>query len=196
MEATTVVEAYRDYIGIKLHFNDNKFTYRQGGMQKVTADSVLKRKDINQIIRFAEKYSDNQKRLEYLVSMFLHDPKIWIGKTLDLEMEIVHAKRMATVMSLDYNVKTDVDKIVEYMEDNELSLKDMLLTNGDRPTIIRASDLNTIKIETLSILQKYVDFCSQESINPFWTSRSLTIRKYSNFITINSNIEDQIKRMI
>lgn len=196
MDASEVVEAFRDYVGVKLHFTKSDFHFREGSLKRLTAETVLKRADIKQIISFAEKHRHGPDRIQFLISAFKENPNLWIGDLMSMDIDMVHSKRMGVVMALEYNFKSDVEQITEFMDEKGICLRDLLECKGDRPLLIKATQLNNIKSETLAIIQKYVDFCSQETCNPFWESYGLSIKKYAEFLSINTIVEDQMNSLI
>lgn len=196
VDAENVVDAFRDYVGIKLHFNNKQYTFSPGGLRKLTADTVMKRKDIEQIIKFSKIFNKRDERIQYLISMFKNNPDLWIGEMGSVDLNKMHNHRMGTIMALDYNFSSDCELIKSYMKQHQVSLSEILVANNDRPLLIKCTDFRSLNDETLAIIQKFIDYCSQETKNPMWEKKSLMIKKYSTLINVNSNIEKIIGELI
>ena len=190
-----IVDTFREYVGLKLHFNKDKIIYRSPSQfTKLTVDSILARKDISFITRLAYKFDGKPvERKEYLISCFKFNKNAWVGGLLDSECENAHLDRMMVVNSIDHFIISDIKKIIDYMEDHDLNLKDLLKCELDRPLITQIDGIND---ETIAIIDKFVPFLQQDSFNPYWNERKFMLRKYHEFLSIKSStyqfIEDNL----
>ena len=78
-------EAYKKYVAIKLHFQQEKYDYfKFNGVVKVSKDKFLTRKDKYFFDRICKLYDD--KEYEFLlVANFLENENLWIGDILSDE---------------------------------------------------------------------------------------------------------------
>ncbi|MEG1299095.1 MAG: hypothetical protein RSC93_00130 [Erysipelotrichaceae bacterium] len=190
-----IVDTFREYVGLKLHFTKDKMIYRSPSQfTKLTVDTILARKDISFITRLAYKFDGKPvERKEYLISCFKHNKNAWVGGLLDSECENAHLDRMVVVNSIDHFIISDIKKIIDYMNEHDLNLKDLLKCELDRPLI---TQIDGIHDETIAIIDKFVPFLQQESYNPYWNERRFMLRKYHEFLSIKANtyqfIEDNL----
>lgn len=187
--------AFRDYITIKLHFNDPSFKFNQDKtFSKITLESLSKRKDARFFIRMVEKYPKRQDRIDILVSLFLLKPDAWIGEIFEDEFKDYHLDRLSRVKSLKRTFEVEMMNIKDYLKDKNLNLTQMLLTDGDIPDIIkkRRRIRGGISDETLSLLNYVFGFCNQKIENPLWQQKSLSLSKYKNFLNVQDEFLESV----
>lgn len=149
-----------------------------------------KRKDRYYFERFAFKVKHREERIEYLISCFLLNQNAWIGEIFDDACADYHSKRMRYVSSIDYHFRNECATLIEYMEENSLSVKDFFLTNDAIPRIItdRHRIIGGISDETLALIDKGLRFCEQKTDDPFWQRRSFVIAKYKYLLDISNDV--------
>jgi len=175
----TPFEAYREYVAIKLHFNSKTYNYHnRSGHTRVNYNSFEKRTDQGFFKKLASKGLVEAK--EILVSMFVYDPKSWIGDIVNLDkIESIHTSRKKVLQSLKYNFKNELDKINNSSGSIESALKS---DNGQLPVLIKNYLHGEISIETVIILiditrtMAYLDRKLVDNI--LWPDVKLRLVKY------------------
>lgn len=185
MKDRVVMETFKDYVGIKAHFNEKEFLYTPNHYRfsKYTVNTIKKRNDCSMIVRFAERFqNDPDGRVEFLVSQFKNDKNSWIGNFSTETAKSIHNKRMKIVQSIDSHIDKDIETIVNYYQ-GEKSIDEILKVNFDRPLIYK--DLN-LTDETICLLDKIFTF-ENNSMNPLWGEKLFMYRKYLHFMPSYSN---------
>lgn len=186
------VQVFRDYVGLKLHFND-QFVWHRGFRSRLGRDQLIKRKDAYMFIKTAEEMPDREKRIQVFISAFKKDPKAWIGDIYEEDHQSYHKKRMAVVNSLRYSFSTDIDKIVMFMEERKIDVRGLLASKDKPPYIIRhESDIpGGVKDETYALIEKAFKFCKLGQGDPLWERRSFMYSKYHYWLNIDPEFFDQ-----
>lgn len=190
--------AYRDYVGLKLHFND-QFVWHRDMRVNQKEEQLLNRKDAFLFIKFADNESDREKRIQKLISLFKNDKRAWIGQIFEEDQVAFHKRRMATIGALKYNFRTDISKIVNMMEEREIDIRRLLLNDGQSPYIIQneSSIPGGVSDETLALLERAFKFCSQPTIDPLWEERAFMLRKYQSWIDVDGDfLKQQLNRLV
>lgn len=184
---TATLNCFRDYVTLKLHFNEESFIWHPEIGRKISADALMRRKDSAFFEALNRKHPDTEDRRDYLISGFLLNKDLWIGEFLEKEVVAFHKQRMVRVHSLEHVFASDCENIRDYMLETQKKISDLLkLTDNDRPPIIaeRSDILGGVTDETLSILDLAFDYTSQESENPVWSKTRLKLRKYKRFLEV------------
>lgn len=184
---TATLNCFRDYVTLKLHFNEESFTWRPEIGRKIGPDALMKRSDCRYFERLTQKHPDTEDRQNYLISGFVLNKDLWIGEALEKEVVNFHKQRMIRVHSLEHVFSSECENISDFMLETKRSIRDLLkLTDGDRPAIIaeRSDIIGGLSDETLAILDKAFDFTRQDSDNPVWAKTRLKLRKYKRFLDI------------
>lgn len=188
-----ITETYREYVGVKLHFNDNKFLYNNPNqLSRLKPDQLNKRNDREWFFRLANMFNNKPKeRLDFIVSQFKENKDAWVGDFFLDSADKCHNLRMRTIQSFDYYIDKDIDDIIIKYDDRDLN--SIISVNSDRPLIYKEMKL---KDETLCILDKIFEF-DDNSFNPLWGNKLFMCRKYSHFLNLNnnkiSNIETKLR---
>lgn len=187
-----VLDLFRMYVGLKLHFNDKNFVFTDGfGSNKFKEESMNKRHDIDTFIRVVNTI-DKSEIKSRLISGFKEDKEFWIGNLLDKGNEKYHATRLAVINALRYNIEKDLSRLESYLESNKLYLNEILKFNGDRPDIIKKRNLKCSD-EFMAILDFSIDYLDQDTENPFWKKRSFSLMKYKYLIEIDEDLLNKVK---
>ena len=184
---TATLNCFRDYVTLKLHFNEESFIWHPEIGRKIGPDALMKRRDYVYFQKLNQKHPDTEDRQNYLISGFLLNKDLWIGEFLEKEVVNFHKQRMIRIHSLDHIFNSDCENLHDYMLETKSSIRDLLkLVDGDRPAIIanRNEILGGITDETLSILDQAFDYTTQESENPVWGTQRLKLRKYKRFLEV------------
>lgn len=178
-----ITETYREYVGIKLHFNDNKFIYNNPNqMSRLKPEQLNKRNDRDWFFRLASMFNNKPaERLEFIVSQFKDNKDAWIGDFFLDPAERKHNLRMRTMNSFDYYIDKDINDIITKYDDRDL--ESILKVNSDRPIVYKEMNLCD---ETICILDKLFVF-EDNSFNPLWENKLFMCRKYSHFLKLNNN---------
>ncbi len=177
MSDRDIMDTFKDYVGVKLHFNSEKFIYsspRQ--LSKYSVQTLKKRKDVRQFIRLSEKFTTPEERLQFIISQFKYNKNAWVGDFFAPLADKIHDSRMKVVNSLDYYVAQDIDTIINKHEGK--SINDIIKVNHDRPQLYKDG---IYKDETLSIIDSLYNF-DTESFNPLWSEKLLMFRKYNSYL--------------
>lgn len=186
------VEVFREYVGLKLHFND-PFVWHRGFKSRLGDQTLLKRKDAYMFFKVADDIPDREQRIQKFISLFKKDPRAWIGDIYEEAHVDYHKKRMAVLSALKYSFTTDIDKIVTFMEEREINVRDLLVTKDKPPYIIRyESEIpGGIKDETYALIEKAFKFCRPGSGDPLWERRGFMLSKYHYWLEIDMTFLDQ-----
>lgn len=181
MKDRYILETFKEYVGLKLHFNNPDYVYsnpRQ--LSRFTVQTLLKRNDKDLFIKLAYKFElDPNTRNQYLISQFLNNKDVWIGDIFGESANKIHNKRMKIIDNFDHYFKKDMQSIVDKFSNK--SLDDIIKVNYDRPLIYKELNLN---FETLTLID-YVFPFDLESVNPLWKENVLLMRKYQHFLPVN-----------
>lgn len=189
------VKAFRDYVRLKLHFNDWKFDCRQDRI-RANLYTLLKRDDSPYFYSLFKEYPDRRERHAFLTSCFLYDKHTWVGDMFREELKEIHRVRMRRFNSTLYTLKNDAENLSDYMRAKGLTLKEMLLTKGLKPLIIAKRRVieGGITLETLAVLDKLFNFTRFGTEDLHWEETRLQIHKYGMLIKIDN--AERIKKII
>lgn len=193
------LRAFKNYVGIKIHFNDS-MVWRRGSPLKLSEATLLKRRDAYLFTRMADTYPSEDDQCEMYVTMFKGNRSAWIGSAFEHETKIEHRNRMAVVNSLSYAFRSDIDRIVDFMEFKGYSIKQAFLPlDGLAPPIIseEADIIGGVKDETLALLNKVLGFCSRPTLDPLWNNRAFMLSKYQHWLPLNDDkLEEGISKIL
>ena len=178
-----IIETYREYVGLKLHFNGTKFNYKDPNqLTRLKVDQLLNRSDHRWFVELANIYRNKpQERFDFLLSQFKHDQNAWIGDFFCNAAYKIHDNRMKIINSFDYYIKSDVESIINKYKDNK-SLTQILAVNSDRPMVYKDLNITNEMISILDLLFKFED----NTMNPLWSNTLFSCRRYMHFLPISS----------
>ncbi|USV41130.1 hypothetical protein [Xanthomonas phage BUDD] len=191
------LRTFQDYVGLKLHFNGD-LVWKRHMVLSLRDEQLLKRKDAYYFIQLAEQH-DREKIIQMLISMFKRKRDSWIGEILEEENVEYHKKRMAVIGSLKYAVRTDIERLVMFMEENKIDVRRLLLSDGQSPYIVthQADIIGGITDETLALLERAFKFCSQDTLDPLWEERKFMLGKYSSWVEVDGDfLKQQLNRLV
>lgn len=175
-------EAYKIYTAVKNHFVLDSYDYFKYNKKiNLSYNSFLNRRDK---IFFAKLGKRKENYLEdFLVSNFLHDPKMWIGELLSEESETKYKEWKRRQESLTYIFKNEV----EFMDGwNSEELEEWFQVQyGEHPNIIRMYLRKEISLETLTMLNSILNFMNRydkEVTDPVYKEVSKLCKKYQPFL--------------
>ena len=190
-------EAYKIYTAVKNHFVLDSYDYFKYNKKiNLSYNSFLNRRDK---IFFAKLGKRKENYLEdFLVSNFLHDPKMWIGELLSEESETKYKEWKRRQESLTYIFKNEV----EFMDGwNSEELEEWFQVQyGKHPNIIRMYLRKEISLETLTMLNSILNFMNRydkEVTDPVYKEVSKLCKKYQPFLRFDkSKIKSILRDLI
>ena len=192
------VVTFRDYVGLKLHFSDN-LIWRRDMKLKLGQAQLLKRKDAYVFLQMNEQEPNREDRIQRLISLFKRDKNAWSGTIFEEDNIRFHKARMSVARGLKHVVRTDIDRLVMFMDENKIDVRKLLLTDGQKPYIISHEHdiLGGITDETLALINRGFKFCDQETIDPLWEERAFMLNKYGYCIEVDSEfLKQQFNKLI
>jgi hypothetical protein len=187
-------EAYKIYTAVKNHFVLDSYDYFKYNKKiNLSYNSFLNRRDK---IFFAKLGKRKEDYLEdFLVSNFLHDPKMWIGELLSEESETKYKEWKRRQESLTYIFKNEV----EFMDGwNSEELEEWFQVQyGEHPNIIRMYLRKEISLETLTMLNSILNFMNRydkEVTDPVYKEVSKLCKKYQPFLRFDKSKVKSILR--
>ena len=127
-----ILDAFNMYLGVKFHFNNQKYDYKKynGKVGKAGSPAALeKRRDKLVFHKLAHQYNKKQF-LDLLVSNFSINPKIhWAGEIASNEakenLNLWHSR----VYGIKQHFRNQVEDLFSYAEENQLSFNDLFRIN-------------------------------------------------------------------
>ena len=185
----TGFECYKFYLGIKLHFTTEKYdVIKANGRVSAGVDAYNKRRDRMIFEQLAKKLDRPRDAVRYFVANFAYGNTGVIydkDKAVDILKQWVRVKE-----SLSRVFEKDLETIVNYADDNHLTMNDMFYCTDDNVCgIINLWKGENISIQSVNILTRL-----QPDLIPRWKSSPnftlvygtdlLRIEKLTPFITI------------
>lgn len=174
----TPYEAYREYLALRNHFNNQKYDYfRYCGKASGSVDSFNKRRDRF----FFEKLAKHRDPHGLMVANFVYNPKTWVKDIACSEMAAkIYDSWVKRLQSLTYMITDDCSRLDPDFNSN------FIVEDGEHPNILRLYLGGQITLETLVILADVVGCLGywQKKMegDPIWEETSIKIRKYRPFI--------------
>lgn len=197
-DLTEATQAFQDYVGIKLHFNDH-LVWTRNTRLRLKQEQLLKRRDAFVFVRLAEQVPDREARIQQFISMFKQNKSAWAGNIFEEDTIRFHKKRMTVVQALRHVVRTDVDRIIMFMEERKIDIRKLLLCDGQSPYIITHEHdiLGGVTDETLALINKGFKFCDQDTIDPLWEERAFMLNKYGYCLDAdNEFLKQQFNKLV
>lgn len=145
-------DAYRMYLGLKLHFNTDYDYIRYGGKTSASKASFINRRDRHFFARVARKYGESTQ--DYFISNFVASPKGWLG---DFN-ETNYNTWLKHKQSLTYNFIQDMSVVFMQVEDFNSIFS---CQNGQHPLLLKNFLAKRISLETMVILQGLLNYVKQ-----------------------------------
>ena len=171
-------DAYRMYLGLKLHFTTDYDYTRYSGKTSATKSSFLKRKDRNFFAKVARKYGESTQ--DYFVSNFVCSPKGWLG---DFN-ETNYNDWMKYKQSLTYNFTNEMSFLF-----SQVSEFDEIFScqKGKHPVLLKNYLAKRISLQSMVILQGLVGYVKQFDKelkdDLVWPDNRRLIVKYGAFLS-------------
>lgn len=183
----TGYEAFSLYNSLKLHFTSKSYDYfKYNGKSNISIEAFENRKDKYHFYKLSRQ-NEKEDYINFLVSNFLIKDSLWAGDLLQEEAVIAYKKRMATLQSLSYIFKNDLEKLKGVVDNPN----DLLKTDGDYPILLTMALQKDIHYETLCIMADIMGFL------PMWDKKiadtirfpdySRRMKKYMPFLSYDKN---------
>lgn len=176
------------YVGFKQHFSHDDFNwnYDRDKLNTISPDTFFKRSDVQNFARFVDTTPNMRDRQELMVSAFILNPNSYV---IDIiapsdSLREFHGMRMGVVSSLAYHLRTELDKIDDFLYNENLTLIESLKVSdlNPSPLIVKHSGNIGISLETLSALNNFFNYSRFESLSPLWNKNRLKIAKYGKLL--------------
>jgi hypothetical protein len=183
-------------VGLKTHFNEWKFYWRPDYDYKLSESAFLKRADKHYFDRIYKTFPKRKERIEFFISCFLKNKRLWIGDMFDESLLDNHQSRMQKRGALIYTFRNDVENILDFMADNSMTFKKILLSDGQKPLIIKfRHQINGgVSDETFALFDKFFGFTKQVTPDPLWEEERMRFHKYNHLLEIERI--DQVKPIL
>lgn len=182
IEVNNGYDTFRLYMALKFHFTGKYDFFKYGGKVKTTKDIFMKRKDRYSFHRLSRKYDIVEMR-NFMVANFVNDNGTWIGDMLDAEAEEHYRNWTKTQQSLSYIFENDLIKLLNSVDNPNQLLE---VKPGCYPILLAEAMGNSIKLETLIILNYFMNFCTMwnNTIDDdiIWPNYYMKCVKYAPFI--------------
>ena len=171
-------DAYRMYLGLKLHFTTDYDYTRYSGKTSATKSSFLKRKDRNFFAKVARKYGESTQ--DYFVSNFVCSPKGWLGDFNATN----YNDWMKYKQSLTYNFTNEMSFLF-----SQVSEFDEIFScqKGKHPVLLKNYLAKRISLQSMVILQGLVGYVKQFDKelkdDLVWPDNRRLIVKYGAFLS-------------
>lgn len=178
-------DVYKMYLAFKLHFTtDNYDAIQMKGRVRASQTSFAKRRDLISIKKISEKYSEKEVA-DFLVANFVSGNK-W-GGLFDASAREVYLDWMRRTQRLSYQFEQDIDALFIEATESQLEFKHIFnSTDGNHPLVVKAYLRNTISIETVVILDRFVKFMDRlnNSVEEkfFFPEMFRLVKKYKPFL--------------
>ena len=182
IELNNGYDTFKLYMALKFHFTGKYDFFKYGGKVKITKDTFMKRKDRYSFHKLSRKYDIIEMR-NYMVANFVNDNATWIGDMIDSEGEEHYRNWTKTQQSLSYIFENDLIKLLASVDTPNKLLE---VNPGCYPILLSEAMGSSIKLETLIILNYFMNFCTMwnKTIDDdiIWPNYYMKCVKYAPFI--------------
>ena len=175
--------AYVMFQSLKLHFSSKSYDYfKYHGKTNTTKDSFEKRKDKYTFYKISRKYTLEDMK-DFYVSNLITGDIGWVGDMIGPVGEENYRKWQKRNQSLTYQFESDI----MYLFDNHKNF--LKSSNGEYPQLLTELMQNSITLETVVILNKFMNFLptwkNKISDDIIWPKWNMLILKYTPFVVYN-----------
>jgi len=194
----TEYESYTLYLGIKNHFTKESYDFTKYGCPKVKWSTFLARKDKYYFGKLAKLYGEDLQQF-YICSM-IKNKDAWIGDLTNQEYSDAFLAWKKTHESMEYVFSQDVDKLFDYLVDNNYTFDSLFYDSVSKLPIFKLVSQGFIKEETYIILDLILDFRSRANklmeSNILWKEFDARIEKYKKFLKMNEQKEKKYLQIL
>lgn len=184
-------QAYKFYLASKLHFNSDKYdVFKSRGAVKVTRDSYYRRPDKMIFETLAKKFNEPRELIQYYVSNLAYGNDNLIYTIEESEYNYKQWKKVK--QSITKFFKDDLEKILETCEKHS---KLYLYSSASEPILFKMYLNKEVCIETVTILNSYVEFIPKwknSHMMLLWESEIRKIDKSRGFVKFDRARTDSI----
>lgn len=157
IEENSGYTAFQMYSALKLHFTSKSYDYfKYHGKTKTTKDIFMKRNDRYSFHKLSRKFNVADMQ-NFMISNFINDNGMWIGDMLSPDGEENYKNWKKTQQSLSYVFENDLIKLLASVDTPNKLLE---VNPGCYPLLLSEAMGSSIKLETLIILNYFMNFCT------------------------------------
>lgn len=183
----TGYEAFSIYNALKLHFNSKSYDFlKYNGKSNISIETFENRRDKYYFYKLSRQ-NNKEDYIQFLVSNFLVNEKLWAGDLLNEEAIVTHRNRVAILQSLGYTFKNDCN----FLRNSVQCPSELLSCDGNYPKLLTITLQKEIELESFCILNKLMNFL------PMWDKKisdtirypefSLKVKKYTPFLEFDKS---------
>ena len=174
-------DAYRLYLGIKLHFHSKDYDFvKYNGVVKAELPSFMKRRDKFHFGKLSRTYKHELKNF-FIANLSQKD--YWVGDLLDKEADRRYKEWKKNKQKLSYMFEIEVGQSLKtYKIDTILKVD-----NGQHPRLLKFFLSKKVSLETIAIMDDIIGFTKDWdrliSETVVYPDISNLINKYKTFLT-------------
>lgn len=191
-------EVYLSYLKMKNYFNITDYSFESNIRAK--PESFLKRKDRYFFMKLADAYPNIEQLTAFLLSSFLYDKTLWVGKLLDNSpLERYHYARLKNINSINHLFEKDVGRIEDYLLDSHGTFLELLKNESGYSLLLDKWRLIGISLETLCLIDNlfsYTRFHKEEDL--LYEDLLFKVIKYRYFLKpfLNESVKSSINHLL
>lgn len=178
-------DVFKDYVALKVHFNQWKFTFHPEKSYNIQPDAYRCRKDKHFFTRMVAIKPRRDEWIEFFISSFIKNRRKYVGDMFDEETEDDHRNRMSHRRALEYNFKVDCENIQEHLLAHSMTLPQLLKIGRSQPVLFETRIEGGITEESIAIMDKFFNFTRFQTNNMLWEETRLKINKYSKLLDVD-----------
>lgn len=178
----TPYETYLDYVSLKLHYTDWRFSYTRFGRLKIRPETLERRSDRYKF----ESLSKRPLPSWTMASVFARNENSWVGDMLGEDAEVIRDESLGRCQSITRTLERELPMLEPDCID---------LVKGRHPTLARMAMGNRISLETASLVLYLSGRSSEwrESFDPAMESITRRLVKYYPLIPVDKN---RVKKIV
>lgn len=141
-------ELYIYYLALKRHFTSDFDFFKYHGKVNASINSFECRKDKF----FFYKLSKRKESRDVILANMVENPAFWIGDIFDDKHEGRYVEWLKRKQTLTYSFKTEISMLTDDIE------SDIVVKDGQHPSLLRLYLTKNISTETLVILNDVIKF--------------------------------------
>ena len=191
-------KTFKVFCAVKAHFTaepkSNAFNLQKSSMTRVKYSTFLNRKDYKLFNRIADRFTIQSNYKIFLHNFIVNNNAIAFD-LLDISALQTFKKRNANIENVDYNYNSDIEVILTYMKEHNMTFR-QILNNDDiysYPIIMKLMLNNHIKIESVLILDSFLNLVEDVNnnitdVDPMWPYIYRTMYNYKKILIIDNEM--------
>lgn len=180
-------DAYVLWLAVKQHFTRPSYDFiKYCGKVNAPRKTFEKRRDRAFFYRLSTMYKKELK--DFYISVYCKDGNedTWAGEFVDekFSAEFIQWKKRKEALTRTF--KQDIKVISEYMEEANVSFKDVLTSDGGNLPAIVQLEREHICPETLVLINRMTNFLDKYCVHPLWEDVKLRLTKYERFVRVDT----------